>query len=157
MECAIERLKKAELYETCNELYKLIIPIHEKNRDYKKLSECHKDLKEIFDTIILANQNESRFFGSYYRVSFFGHKFEELHGREYIYKEPKLTRLGEITDRLVVCSVSHSHHSLSLSRSLFLSAVNSLIILPRISSFLTKCCVCVCRKCMRRSSETRLK
>jgi hypothetical protein len=101
MERAVEYLKQAELYETCNELYKLIIPIHEKNRNYQKLSQCHQDLKGIFDKIIVANQNESRFLGSYYRVAFFGHKFEELHGKEYIYKEPKLTRLGEITDRLV--------------------------------------------------------
>lgn len=47
-------------------------------------------------------QNESRFLGSYYRVAFFGNLFEELSGQEFIYKEPKLTRLGEISDRLVV-------------------------------------------------------
>jgi hypothetical protein len=108
MDRAIDYLKQAELYETCNELYKLIIPIHEKNRNYHKLSQCHKDLADIFDKIILANQNETRFLGSYYRVAFFGHKFEELHGKEYIYKEPKLTRLGEITDRLVVRTHTHT-------------------------------------------------
>lgn len=47
-------------------------------------------------------QNESRFLGSYYRVAFYGNPFEELNGQEFIYKEPKLTRLGEISDRLVV-------------------------------------------------------
>lgn len=51
---AIEYLKQAELYEACNELYKLVLPIFEKNRDYLKLSAAHLDLKEIFDKIILS-------------------------------------------------------------------------------------------------------
>jgi len=38
--------------------------------------------------------------GSYYRVGFYGKLFEELDEKEYIYKEPKITRLGEIQDRL---------------------------------------------------------
>jgi len=122
---AIEYLKQAELYEACNELYKLVLPIFEKNRDYVKLSAAHLDLKEIFDKIILSvrtqllflasvsnlkgvqMQNESRFLGSYYRVAFYGNLFEELSGQEFIYKEPKLTRLGEISDRLVVCDTRH--------------------------------------------------
>jgi len=83
------------------EIYKLLLPIFEKNRDYRSLSKCHQDLKEIYDKIILAIQNETRFLGSYYRVAFFGKKFEELDGKEFIYKEPKLTKLGQISDRLL--------------------------------------------------------
>lgn len=40
--------------------------------------------------------------GSFYRVGFFGTGFDELDGQEFIYKEPKITRLGEITERLMV-------------------------------------------------------
>jgi hypothetical protein len=40
--------------------------------------------------------------GSFYRVGFFGAGFDELDGQEFIYKEPKITRLGEITERLLV-------------------------------------------------------
>jgi dedicator of cytokinesis protein 6/7/8 len=41
--------------------------------------------------------------GSYYRVGFYGVDFEELNGKEFIYKEPKITKLSEIKDRLKVC------------------------------------------------------
>ena len=40
-------------------------------------------------------------FGSYYRVGFYGARFEELDGREFIYKEPKITKLVEVKERLV--------------------------------------------------------
>jgi len=100
MDLAIQYLKQAELYETANELYKLIIPIHEKNRNYDKLAKSHGDLKEIFAKIISSIQNQSRLLGSYYRIGFYGSVFEEMDGKEYIYKEPKITRLGEIQDRL---------------------------------------------------------
>jgi len=92
-------LNKASQYEGVNDLYKLLLPIYEKHRNYKELSSCHKELHEIFDSIIESSSHQ-RFFGSYYRVAFFGSKFEELDGKEYIYKEPGLTKLGEITNRL---------------------------------------------------------
>jgi len=47
-----------------------------------------------------VNGSLSRLFGTYYRVAFYGVEFEELNGKEYVYKEPKLTKLGEITIRL---------------------------------------------------------
>jgi len=40
--------------------------------------------------------------GSYYRVGFYGVSYEELNGKEFIYKEPKITKLSEIKDRLKV-------------------------------------------------------
>ncbi|KAL6064625.1 Dedicator of cytokinesis protein 9 [Balamuthia mandrillaris] len=98
---AIDNLKKAELYETANELYKLLIPMHEANRDYKALADCHEDLQHVFKQIVTAEQTQGRMLGSYYRVAFFGAGFEELDGKEFIYKEPKITRLVEIKDRLV--------------------------------------------------------
>eukprot|EP01114_Cavostelium_apophysatum_P003911 TRINITY_DN1404_c0_g1_i1.p1 TRINITY_DN1404_c0_g1~~TRINITY_DN1404_c0_g1_i1.p1 ORF type:complete len:1840 (+),score=629.05 TRINITY_DN1404_c0_g1_i1:76-5595(+) len=100
MDGATQYLKQAELYETANEMYKLILPIHEKNRSYEKLAKSHGDLKDIFNKIISANQTQTRLLGSYYRIGFYGTNFEELDGKEYIYKEPKITRLGEIQERL---------------------------------------------------------
>ena len=40
--------------------------------------------------------------GSYYRVGLYGSSFLELDGKEYIYKEPKITKLSEIKERLKV-------------------------------------------------------
>lgn len=39
-------------------------------------------------------------FGTYFRVGFYGDKFGILNGHEYIYKEPAITKLPEISHRL---------------------------------------------------------
>nr|CAD7402776.1 unnamed protein product [Timema poppensis] len=41
-----------------------------------------------------------RVFGTYFRVGFYGTKFGDLNGEEFIYKEPTLTKLPEIFSRL---------------------------------------------------------
>jgi len=40
--------------------------------------------------------------GTYFRVGFYGSKFGDLDGEEYIYKEPTITKLPEISHRLQV-------------------------------------------------------
>ena len=40
------------MYEAVNEVYKLLIPIHEANRDAKKLSTIHGKLQEAFSKIV---------------------------------------------------------------------------------------------------------
>ena len=40
--------------------------------------------------------------GTYFRVGFYGSKFGDLDGEEYIYKEPAITKLPEISHRLQV-------------------------------------------------------
>ena len=40
--------------------------------------------------------------GKYYRVGFYGYRFEDLNGKEFVYKEPKSTHLFELKDRLNV-------------------------------------------------------
>ena len=47
-------LDKAELYEQCYEVYKLLLPIYEKKRDYKRLARSHKHIHETFDKLIEA-------------------------------------------------------------------------------------------------------
>lgn len=41
--------------------------------------------------------------GTYFRVGFFGDKFGDLDGEEFVYKEPAITKLPEISLRLQVC------------------------------------------------------
>ena len=41
-----------------------------------------------------------RVFGTYFRVGFYGARFGDLDGEEFIYKEPALTKLPEINGRL---------------------------------------------------------
>ena len=45
-------LSKGGLYETVNEVYKLVIPILEAHRDFRKLTSTHEKLQKAFDSII---------------------------------------------------------------------------------------------------------
>ena len=71
-------------------------------------------------------------FGTYFRVGFYGPKFGDLDGEEFIYKEPTLTKLPEISHRLeVACHVHSSHcykniHSFSFLNRI--STVNDLVL-----------------------------
>ena len=60
---------------------------------------------------MLQMQSERRMLGSYYRVGFYGKAFEELDTKEFIYKEPKITKLVEIKDRLKVNIIYISYYN----------------------------------------------
>ncbi|XP_026572566.1 dedicator of cytokinesis protein 6 [Pseudonaja textilis] len=83
------------LYEAVNETYKIFIPIHEANRDFKKLAVLHGKLQDAFSKI-----TSQRMFGTYFRVGFYGSKFGDLDEQEFVYKEPSITKLAEISHRL---------------------------------------------------------
>ncbi|XP_067028614.1 dedicator of cytokinesis protein 7-like isoform X1 [Acropora muricata] len=98
LEMAANRFTLAQLFECVNEVYKLLIPILEARRDYKKLTAVHKKLSEAFAKIIQTEGK--RMLGTYFRVGFYGSKFGDLDGEEYIYKEPAITKLPEVSHRL---------------------------------------------------------
>lgn len=53
-------------------------------------------------------------FGTYFRVGFYGSKFGDLDEQEFVYKEPAITKLPEISHRLEVrswCCVLDLVHS----------------------------------------------
>lgn len=39
------------MYEAINEVYKILLPIHEANRDFKKLATVHGKLQEAFNKV----------------------------------------------------------------------------------------------------------
>ncbi|XP_063618134.1 dedicator of cytokinesis protein 7 [Cydia splendana] len=98
LEHAASELMTAGMYEAVNEVYKVLIPIAEEHRDYKKLANIHGKLNEAFTRI--DQLHGKRVFGTYFRVSFYGALFGDLHGEEFIYKEHALTKLPEIFSRL---------------------------------------------------------
>ena len=51
---------QAAMYEAINEVYKILLPIHEANRDFKKLSTVHGKLQEAFNKVY--NQVSSQFY-----------------------------------------------------------------------------------------------
>lgn len=42
-------------------------------------------------------------FGTYFRVGFYGSRFGDLDEQEFVYKEPSITKLAEISHRLEAC------------------------------------------------------
>ncbi|KFV97558.1 Dedicator of cytokinesis protein 8, partial [Fulmarus glacialis] len=98
LEKAAELFSTGGLYETVNEVYKIVIPILEAHRDFRKLTLTHSKLQKAFDSII--NKGQKRMFGTYFRVGFYGSKFGDLDEQEFVYKEPAITKLPEISHRL---------------------------------------------------------
>uniref|UniRef100_A0A670JFG8 Dedicator of cytokinesis 7 n=1 Tax=Podarcis muralis TaxID=64176 RepID=A0A670JFG8_PODMU len=99
LEQAAASFSMAGMYEAVNEVYKILIPIHEANRDAKKLATIHGKLQEAF-TKIVHQVMTWRMFGTYFRVGFYGTKFGDLDEQEFVYKEPAITKLAEISHRL---------------------------------------------------------
>ncbi|XP_030380516.1 dedicator of cytokinesis protein 6 isoform X2 [Scaptodrosophila lebanonensis] len=98
LEEASNSLQIAGHYEAMNEVYKILIPICEANRDFQKLAKVHGKLQEAFNRV--SQLQGKRVFGTYFRVGFYGSKFGDLDQQEFIYKEPTLTKLPEIFSRL---------------------------------------------------------
>ncbi|CAH2294063.1 dedicator of cytokinesis 8 isoform X1 [Pelobates cultripes] len=53
LEQAAELFSTAGFYETVNEVYKIVIPVHEAHRDYRKLTSTHEKLQKAFSNIII--------------------------------------------------------------------------------------------------------
>ncbi|XP_060575600.1 dedicator of cytokinesis protein 9-like [Ruditapes philippinarum] len=101
MEEAVECFEKAERYEVLGDVYKLIIPMYEKSREFEKLAESYNILSGAYNKVVEVMQSGKRLLGTYFRVAFFGQSFfDDEDQKQYIYKEPKVTSLGELCDRL---------------------------------------------------------
>ncbi|KAJ8913567.1 hypothetical protein NQ315_017118 [Exocentrus adspersus] len=98
LEHAASSFHAAAMYEPMNDIYRVLIPIAENNRDFKKLANIHGKLHDAFTRI--DQLSGKRMFGTYFRVGFYGSKFGDLDREEFIYKEPTLTKLPEIFSRL---------------------------------------------------------
>jgi len=98
LETAAEMFTAGGMYEVVNEVYKTVIRIYEANRDFKKLAEIHRKLYKAFEKI--DSLQGRRVFSTYFRVGFYGSRFGDLDGEEFVYKEPMLTKLPEIAQRL---------------------------------------------------------
>ncbi|XP_056098396.1 dedicator of cytokinesis protein 9 isoform X1 [Rhinichthys klamathensis goyatoka] len=102
LEACADGLWKAERYELISDIYKLIIPIYEKRRDFEKLSHLYDTLHRAYSKVTEVMHTGKRLLGTYFRVAFFGQGFfEDEDGKEYIYKEPKFTPLSEVSQRLL--------------------------------------------------------
>lgn len=102
LEMCVDYLWKSERYELIADINKPVIAVFEKRRDFKRLSELYYDIHRSYLKVTEVVNSEKRLFGRYYRVAFYGQGFfEEEESKEFIYKEPKLTGLSEISQRLL--------------------------------------------------------
>ncbi|KAG2462037.1 DOC10 protein, partial [Polypterus senegalus] len=102
LELCVDYLWKSERHELIAAVNKLVISVFEKRRDFKRLSELYYDIHRSYLKVTEVVNSEKRLFGRYYRVAFYGQGFfEEEESKEFIYKEPKLTGLSEISQRLL--------------------------------------------------------
>ena len=54
----------------------------------------------LFLFLLLVSPGPQRMFGTYFRVGFYGCRFGDLDEQEFVYKEPSITKLAEISHRL---------------------------------------------------------
>ncbi|KAJ8282862.1 hypothetical protein COCON_G00053810 [Conger conger] len=102
LELCVDGLWKAERYELITHVAKLIAPVYEKRHEFEKLSRLYDTLHRAYSKVLEVMRSGRRLLGTYFRVAFYGQGFfEEEDGKEYIYKEPKLTGLSEISHRLL--------------------------------------------------------
>ncbi|XP_046402811.1 dedicator of cytokinesis protein 9 [Ischnura elegans] len=101
VELCAEWIRKAERYELLGPLYRLVLPIYEKRRQYDALATAYSNLALSCNKIIEVERSGRRLLGTYFRVAFYGRASPwEKKGVEYVYHEPKVTPLAEISERL---------------------------------------------------------
>ncbi|XP_043189264.1 dedicator of cytokinesis protein 9-like isoform X2 [Amphibalanus amphitrite] len=104
--CA-EAMEACERHELIADIYDILIPIYRKRRSYSELSQVHHHLERCYNRIVQLNASGRRLLGTYFRVICLGQNyFDKDHDREYVYKEPKVTSLSEVSEKLLQLHVS---------------------------------------------------
>lgn len=99
-EQCVDGFWKVECYEFIVDIYKFIIFIYEKWRDFERLVYLYDMLYWVYSKVIEVMYLGCRLLGIYFWVVFFGQGFfEDEDGKEYIYKEFKFILLLEIFQR----------------------------------------------------------
>ncbi|GJP50031.1 hypothetical protein CLOM_g9183 [Closterium sp. NIES-68] len=92
---------KAELFHFCAEMLALLLPLFRVRHDYKQLTKTHNKIASIYENVEQQETSPIPFKDAcYYRVGFYGERFRYIDGREFIYREPRDVRLGDIMEKL---------------------------------------------------------
>ncbi|KAJ4772328.1 Guanine nucleotide exchange factor SPIKE 1 [Rhynchospora pubera] len=101
LQLANKLFTQAELFHFCANIQELIIPVYKSRRAYGQLAKCHTSLTGIYESILEQEQSPIPFIdATYYRVGFYGEKFGKLNKKEYVFREPRDVRLGDIMEKL---------------------------------------------------------
>ncbi|KAM1765266.1 hypothetical protein TB1_004321 [Malus domestica] len=101
LQLANKLFSQAELFHFCASILELVIPVYTSRRAYGQLSKCHTMLTNIYESILEQESSPIPFTdATYYRVGFYGNRFGKLDRKEYVYREPRDVRLGDIMEKL---------------------------------------------------------
>ncbi|KAL2461813.1 Guanine nucleotide exchange factor SPIKE 1 [Abeliophyllum distichum] len=101
LQLANKLFSQAELHHFCASILELVIPVYKSRRSYGQLAKCHTMLTNIYESILEQESSPIPFTdATYYRVGFYGEKFGKLDRKEYVYREPRDVRLGDIMEKL---------------------------------------------------------
>lgn len=101
LQLANKLFSQAELHHFCASILELVIPVYKSRRAYGQLAKCHTLLTNIYESILEQESSPIPFTdATYYRVGFYGEKFGKLDKMEYVYREPRDVRLGDIMEKL---------------------------------------------------------
>lgn len=101
LQLANKLFAQAELYHFCASIQELIIPVYKSRRAYGQLAKCHTSLTHIYESILEQEASPIPFIdATYYRVGFYGERFGKLNKKEYVFREPRDVRLGDIMEKL---------------------------------------------------------
>ncbi|KAM0931583.1 hypothetical protein ACQ4PT_000257 [Festuca glaucescens] len=101
LQLANKLFAQAELYHFCASIQELIIPVYKSRRSYGQLAKCHTSLTSIYESILEQEASPIPFTdATYYRVGFYGELFGKLNKKEYVFREPRDVRLGDIMEKL---------------------------------------------------------
>lgn len=107
LQLANKLFSQAELFHFCASILELVIPVYKSRRAYGQLAKCHTLLTNIYESILEQESSPIPFTNAtYYRVGFYGVRFGKLDKKEYVYREPRDVRLGDIMEKL-----SHTYES----------------------------------------------
>ncbi|XP_078437571.1 guanyl-nucleotide exchange factor [Wolffia australiana] len=92
---------QAELHHFCAAILELIIPVYKSRRSFAQLAKCHTSLTTVYEAILEQEASPIPFVdATYYRVGFYGEAFGKLNLQEYVYREAREVRLGDIMEKL---------------------------------------------------------
>lgn len=101
LQLANKLFSQAELHHFCASILELVIPVYKSRRSYGQLAKCHTMLTNIYESILEQESSPIPYTdATYYRVGFYGGKFGKLDRKEYVYREPRDVRLGDIMEKL---------------------------------------------------------
>ncbi|KAK4765865.1 hypothetical protein SAY87_007507 [Trapa incisa] len=101
LQLANKLFSQAELFHFCASVLELVIPVYKSRQVYGQLAKSHTLLSNIYESILEQESSPIPFTdATYYRVGFYGDRFGKLDRKEYVYREPRDVRLGDIMEKL---------------------------------------------------------